>query len=362
MRQPRTEGHRLKGREDGVAAEQGEEPGQAGGRQHERLVLVLHLNSQRDQVASGPAHDLAQQVRVRREPGQVVEPGVDRVVRLRAEDVAEAGMARLELARSELQWYVQLAGPGATRGQVDRPRQAVVVDPRRRGRGLERRLGGEALVGVAERETGPVGGRSPHDLLRSITDPVLHLEQVGEVVVDRKAELDPDWLAEVALELEPLVEPVTHEAQPAQADAVRLEALEPWVGQDELGRVVVDDPGAQDQERRAVDRQRPAAQEPRIGVDKSADRAPWNVADRVGVHERPTFEHGDRIGSELGRQRPLRSRDAPVDAHARHRVGRRRSLVDDHGFLAHDRALLDLGARGVRFLGGPSGSSTMDRV
>ena len=209
LRQPRTEGHRLKGREDGVAAEQGEEPGQAGGRQHERLVLVLHLDSQRDQVASGPAHDLAQQVRVRLEPGQVVEPGVDRVVRLRAEDVAEAGMARLELARSELQWYVQLAGPGATRGQVDRPRQAVVVDPRRRGRGLERRLGGEALVGVAERETGPVGGRSPHDLLRSITDPVLHLEQVGEVVVDRKVELDPNWLAEVALELEPLVEPVT---------------------------------------------------------------------------------------------------------------------------------------------------------
>ena len=173
------------------------------------------------------------------------------------------------------------------------------------------------LVRVAERQAGPVRRRRPHDLVRAVADPVLDLEQVGEVVVDRQPELDLERLVEVALELEPLVESVADEAQPAQADAVRLEVVEPRVGQEELRRVVVDGPAAQDEERRPVDRQRPAAQEPGVGVDEPADRALRDVPDRVGVHERAALEHGDRVRPELGRHRPLRPGDAPVDAHSR---------------------------------------------
>ena len=46
----------------------------------------------------------------------------------------------------------------------------------------------------------------------------------------------------------------------------------------------------------------PAAQEPGVGVDEATDRASRDVADRVGVHERPALEHRDRVRAQLGRQ------------------------------------------------------------
>jgi hypothetical protein len=37
-------------------------------------------------------------------------------------------------------------------------------------------------------------------------------------------------------------------------------------------------------------------------VDEAPDRSPNHVPDGVGIHERPTFEDGDGVRPELGRQ------------------------------------------------------------
>ncbi len=132
------------------------------------------------------------------------------------------------------------------------------------------------------------------------------------------------------------MEAVADEPKPPQADAVGLEPVEPRVGEEELSRVVVDGAGPQNEKRSPIDGQRPSAQKPGVGMDEAADRALRDIPDRVGVHERAALEHRDRVGAELGWERSLRARDAPIDRRPWQRIGRRWSLADHGGCLAHD--------------------------
>lgn len=291
--------------DQGVPAEDGEEPGQPCTGQHDPLALDLQVEPQRRQVVTGLAYGALQRHVVAAQHRALLGPPAQRVVGAAVDDVGDVTPNRLDHPHAVRQRHVQVDLPFLALAQLQVPDQVVALDAVGWLRAAHPGLRGEATTLVGEAQLRPVVGMVTADLGGAVPDPRLDLEQVGEVDGDGQSQLHPDRLPPEGDQFHALVKAVADVAQAPQAQSVRRQPGQLRIGEHVLRRVVVDGLGAQQQQRAAVDGQVPATEQAGVQVDKPADAARRHVPLGVGVQEGGPAEHREGVGSQLRRDRPL---------------------------------------------------------
>ena len=157
----------------------------------------------------------------------------------------------------------------------------------------------------------------------------LDLEEIGEVRPAAHPQLAADRLGRGVGDRDLLERAAAHEPQATDGDAVGTEARCVGIREEERGGVVVDRTGLEQRERSSVETNLPPAQEARVLVHETSDRAGRHIAARVREHERPPLQDCDRVGAEFvgcGRGSPFEG--GLGEGYGSSGVGRRSTAAD----------------------------------
>jgi hypothetical protein len=151
---------------------------------------------------------------------------------------------------------------------------------------LDDGAGMESVVPMVEAKRGGLRIRVPVDgPTGPVLDQLLHLEQVGEVGVERQAHADPDGFVPVAVDDDVLVEAVGHEPMAMHGDGLGRCRVEVRHREEEGGGRIVGLVRGQPLQGVVVDRQAEEGEVPRVVLEEARDRALLHVATEVGYEK-----------------------------------------------------------------------------